>query len=434
MAVTTHSAGRTETHSAKPIVIALLLLSLVMPFYFYLGSMRIGGYRLVLLIFFLPAMFRWLSGEAGRILVIDYLAILFSFWMAASLLINHGIVARWQFTGILVIETLAPYFIARTMIRDLESFRYFVWWFFVIILALLPFAISENITGRPVLIDLFGKVMSVYADVQQDPRMGLERAQTSMPHPILFGVFCAPAFALSWFVLGPDGPKVQLRRPFVVFWAVFASLSSGAFMAIILQVMLIAWNWFMRNIKKKWNLLGILFGITYFIVEVGSDRTAFQIFATHLTFSSGSAWNRINIFNNATDDIWRSPIFGIGLSEWTRPHWLKSSVDNFWLLITMRYGLPALALILTMIWLLFRYIGHANLTGAHARARTGYLIAVFGISVAAVTVHIWDATYCLYMFLLGAGVWFIDADGTTDTAASDRTAQSKRREIRYTRF
>ena len=33
-------------------------------------------------------------------------------------------------------------------------------------------------------------------------RFGFERAQVLFEHPILFGVFCASALGLSWYVLG----------------------------------------------------------------------------------------------------------------------------------------------------------------------------------------------------------------------------------------
>jgi hypothetical protein len=74
------------------------------------------------------------------------------------------------------------------------------------------------------------------------------------------------------------------------------------------------------------------------------------------------------------------------------------------------------------------------LTGLYARARTGYLIAFSSLSIAAFTVHLWDATYCLFMFLLGCGMWFVDTDQTSDAGQTGEKIESGRRKIQYTRF
>ncbi len=416
-------------------LIAVLMLSLAMPFYFSLGGMKLSTYRLYLLAAAFPVLIGWLKGTAGPIRTADILIIIGSLWMAAALLLNHGIAAMWQFSGMLVVETLVPYLAARVLIRDYASFRTFVWWYFAIVLVLLPFAVFENLTGRPILLDLFRPIFRVYYDVNQEPRMGLERAQASFPHPILFGVFCSAAFALAWYVLGEGKGLIKRSlRPVVVGWAVFASLSSGAFMGILLQAFLITWDEILKAVKSRWTIFAIVFGILYAILELASNRNAFQIIATELTFSSGSAWNRIHIFNNAIDDVFRSPFFGIGLHEWTRPNWLRPSVDNFWLLMALRYGIPALTLFTLAIVSICWQAGRKPLEGAHARARTGYLIAFICLAISAFTVHLWEATYCLFMFILGSGVWFIDTDGREGEEQAEDEGPPPERRMRYTRF
>ncbi len=416
-------------------LIALLMLSFTMPFFFSIGGLKLSTYRIYLLAAALPVLIGWMKGDAGRIRSADILVIVASLWMAAALLINHGVADLWQFSGMLVVETLVPYLTARVLIRDYASFRAFVWWYFVIVLVLVPFAIFENLTGKPVLLDMLRPVFRVYYDVNQQPRMGLERAQVTFPHPILFGVFCSSAFALSWYVLNPNkGIFKRIVRSFVVGVAVFSSLSSGALLSIILQTFLITWDETLKSVKSRWTIFAAIFGTLYIILELASNRNAFQIIASELTFSAGTAWNRINIFNYAIDDVFRSPFFGIGLNEWTRPNWLLPSVDNFWLLMALRYGIPALILFALALVMICWQIGRRPLSGVYARARTGYLIAFISLAISAFTVHMWEATYCLFMFLMGCGVWFIDTDGAEgDAQASDADAPPDRA-IRYTRF
>ncbi|MGQ3489541.1 O-antigen ligase family protein [Roseovarius pacificus] len=436
MTLAEQSETQTAQQSPNRLLIALLMFSLVMPFFFYLGGLRLSMYRVYLLVFAVPVFVRWLAGVGGRIRTSDILVIIASFWMMAALFINHGVNSQLEFAGILVVETIVPYLAARVLIRDLVSFRTFVWWFFTIVMVLLPFAFYENLTGRPILMDFFRGIFKVYYNVNQEPRLGLERAQASMPHPILFGVFCAPAFALSWYVLSPEGKFFkQIRRPLVVGAAVFSSLSSGAFMGVLLQAFLIAWDEILKTIKTRWRIFALIFGLLYIVLELASNRNAFQIIATEFTFSPGTAWNRIHIFNNAIDDIFRNPLFGIGLGYWTRPDWLRASVDNYWLLVALRYGIPAWFLMTLSALVMCWTVGRARLTGLHARARTGYLIAFSSMIISAFTVHLWDATYCMFMFLLGAGAWFTDTDGTQDQGPeSDSVKPPGRRKIRYTRF
>ncbi len=431
----TKAVGAASAALPNQFLIILLIFSLVMPFFFFVGGLRLSMYRLYLIVMALPLLVRWLNGSAGNVRLPDILVLTASFWMTGSLIKNHGLAAQWQFTGILMVETLIPYFTARVLIRNLASFRVFARWYFGIILVMLPFALIENQTGDPVLTELFRGVLNVYRNVAQEPRLGLERAQVTMQHPILFGVFCAPAFALSWYVLNPEGSLFKkAQRPFVVGVAVFSSLSSGAFLSILLQSFLIAWDEVLKTIKNRWKIFAFIFGSLYLVLELASNRNAFQIIASELTFSAGSAWNRINIFRNAIDDIFRNPVFGLGLRDWTRPGWLRSSVDNFWLLVALRYGIPTWFLLTLSTLIICWKAATAPLTNEVSRARRGYLIAFIGMGISAFTVHLWDATYCIFMFLLGAGVWFSDPTCTQNDAEESGPHQTKRRAVRYTRF
>jgi len=431
----TRMTGAVAEASPNRLLIALFVVSLVMPFFIYLGGLRLSAYRIYLLVFMLTFVIRWLNGSSGRVRAPDILVIFTSLWMMVALFVNHGIIDYWDFAGILVIETVVPYLAARVLIRNLTSYQTFVRWYFLIVAILLPLALYENMTGKPILLDLFRGIIPTYFNINMEPRMGLERAQTTMPHPILFGVFCAPAFALSWYTLSPEGALFkQIRRPFVVGVAVFSSLSSGAFMGVMLQAFLIGWDEVLKSIRNRWKIFAILFAILYIALELASNRNAFQIIATELTFSKASAWNRIHTFNYAIDDVYSNPIFGLGQRDWTRPGWMKSSVDNFWLLVAMRYGiLPWCLLILSVVLICWK-AAVAPLSGIHARVRRGYLIAFISMIVTAFTVHMWDATYCVFMFLMGAGVWFSDPECTQDAETESNTPKSAKREIRYTRF
>ena len=84
-------------------------------------------------------------------------------------------------------------------------------------------------------------------------------------------------------------------------------------------------------------------------------------------------------------------------------------MDNFWLVLAVRHGLPAFlffaAAFLTITWRLGRY----PITDPKANAvRKGLLTSIIGVSIAICTVHLWNASYVFFIFLLGSGVWMFD--------------------------
>jgi hypothetical protein len=106
----------------------------------------------------------------------------------------------------------------------------------------------------------------------------------------------------------------------------------------------------------------------------------------------------------------RHPFLGIGLGDWTRPVWMSDSMDNFWLLIAMRYGLPAWAMLVALVLgLVVMAARRQGLPESWRRARHAWAFTLFGIAVAAATVHLWNALFVLFLFLIGAGAWLTDA-------------------------
>lgn len=114
----------------------------------------------------------------------------------------------------------------------------------------------------------------------------------------------------------------------------------------------------------------------------------------------------------------RNPAFGIGLNEWRRPFWQHATLDNFWLLITMRYGIPGFLLLAGTIAVSGLSIASAKgLTPEEANYRTGYLIALASGIVVLGTVHIWESPVAFFMAYIGAGAWFYNRAGTAAAVA-----------------
>ena len=138
-------------------------------------------------------------------------------------------------------------------------------------------------------------------------------------------------------------------------------------------------------------------------------------------------WGIVNIVDN--------PIFGIGFNEWVRHYWMSTSFDMFWLLPAMRHGIVVGALFIVLFFWVFFQTVYAKVSDPKIQAyRTGYLATLFGLFMAGWTVHYWDATLVLFMFLLSSGMWISDegtaAPNDPKTSPDDEVPLG----IRYSRF
>jgi O-antigen ligase len=245
-----------------------------------------------------------------------------------------------------------------------------------------------------------------------EPRMGLERTFGPFDHPILYGVFSASAISLAYFVLA-EGRLMNLKgmaKVIGVGLATFMSASAGPYVVLIMQGFVALWQRVLGHVKGRWAALFTMFAMMYIAIDLFSEKTPFHVFVNNFTFSRQSAYNRILIFEFGSAEVRRNPIFGIGLGDWERPAWMSDSMDNFWLVTAVRYGLPALVLLLALLLGIVWQVGQRkDLSPEWRRARHAWAFTLFGIAVAAATVHLWNALFVLFLFLLGAGAWLLDA-------------------------
>lgn len=295
---------------------------------------------------------------------------------------------------------------------------------------MLIFTIPEALTSVHFLHDTIAGIMGAPRAPFIEQRMGLERTFGPFDHPILYGVFSASAFSLAYFMIAEKrltnwGGMAQVIG---VALATFMSASGGPYVVMIMQGFVALWERVLGKIKGRWRMLFGLFALIYLGIDLLSNRSPFHVFVTHFTFSTHSAYNRILIFEYGTAEVWRNPLLGLGLGDWIRPVWMSDSMDNFWLLIAVRYGLPAWAMMVgLMIGMLWAVGQRRDLPEPWRRARHAWAFTLFGITVAAATVHLWNALFVLFIFLIGAGAWLLDAK--PDTVTSAKPVSSTRRLI-----
>ncbi len=418
------TTGGTRTRVAQParsaggkalsILVVLFLIGLLIPWKIYIGPMRMSGYRLVLIAAILPCLVMWITGRAGRIRLPDIAVILYPVWCGISLTVLHGFATAWQPAGILFLETAGTYFLARCMIRTADNFYAMAKVLFLIVVGLLPFAIFEALTQVNVAMKLFSSVMPSYPVSEADPRWGLRRVQAVFEHPILYGVCASSAVAMTFLVLGYGQSLV--KRSFktgIVAFAAFLSLSAGPITAVFAQLGLVAWDTVLRNNPLRWKLLLICVAAMWMLISAVSNQSVPAFYMTHFSFDPASAYFRLLIWEFGTNSVAHNPLFGTGLGEWLRPDWMPPSIDMFWLTHAVYYGLPAAFLIGVLFF--SAYLPVALKSGLPDRIlayKTAYLICMTGYFLVGWTVHFWNASYALFVFLIGSGLWILDYQET----------------------
>jgi len=413
-------AGKAESSEKLSALIVVFIIAVFTPAYFNLGSMALTPARVVMVLICIPVMLKFFGSIRWR--VSDVMMMGFTIWMALALL-DYGGIAKFQFIGITAVETLTPYFLARTMIRNQGQYNAFLRFMVPVIAVMLVHSAIQATTQIMVINDILKPFVHVYGPVPDsyEKRLGMMRAQGTFEHPILYGVLMALFYAPFFFLPRKDGQGISgIRRAAIAAGACFFSLSTGGWLGLVVQNGLMAWNWVLRNFAGRWKLLMALVVLAYIFVDMVSNRNPFQVFITYLTLNSETSYWRVLIFIYGMQNVWAHPFFGIGLGDWVRPYWMySSSVDNFWLLNTMRYGIPGFVFIAGLFLSVILQLARARIASDEIRAqRNAFLYTMVGCCLALCTVHIWGTTLYLVMFLLGSCSWMWELEGTADAATA----------------
>jgi hypothetical protein len=389
------------------ILLPAFILSLLIPMDMRVASLRLTPYLLIIAAMFLPWLFMWLGGKRTRRAAFDFTLLAFCGWAAVALILSVGLGNSIQTLGVHVLQTFGGYLAGRMLVTGPTSMRYMVRVTVLAILAMTPFTLLEAVTGQKLILKAAGLLGNALAPVDAGVRLGLHRAQGAFEHPILMGIFCASAMSIGFYSFRDRRFKLLrwIAAPLTSFNAVL-SLSTGALLSLNLQFGLMLWSRVLRTVRQRWAILAALVAVAYIAVDMVSTKTPFHVFVNYATFSSTSSYNRILIWEFGSAEAMRHPWFGIGLGDWTRPRYMSSSMDNFWLVQAVRYGMPALFLLVTTIVLILWRAGQRPFASEELRLmRRGIVFSLIATMVAISSVHLWNASYVWFMFLIGSAAW-----------------------------
>lgn len=423
--------------------VALYLAMIALPIHFNLGPLFMTGTRAVLLVTTIPLAIRLFSGQLGRVLPTDVLLLVYLLWALVSLSVNSPS-QTVSIGGSYILEVYGSYLLARNYIRTPEQFRAMCRGLFAVLIFTLPFAVYETQTGQAPIPSFINKLPVVYSwgdfyNFLAGRRLGLERSQVIFSHPIHYGLFCA---SLISFALVAYKDLISSTRRYIlallVALGVICSVSSGAILPMVLQIGLMLWAWALGRVRSRWIILIGIIAVCYVVVDMLSNRTPITVFLSYATLSADTAYARIYIFEWGMNNVWKNPILGIGMNDWERPYWKSASMDNFWLLTTVRYGIPGFLLLasayLWPVWVAMRRdFGDGGRVWQFRRA---WVFMQVGMILTLCTVDVWSTALSFTFFLLGGGIWLVSApsEAVVPEELISAVPGDEGRSPRYTRF
>jgi len=393
-------------------VILVLLNCLLIPrgVELQIGTIMIDSSRVVLAVFGLMAINKLLSGSiilhltAADLFIFVHVGI-----VAVSAVYHEGFGEGLESAIAVSVDMGLAYFVARAAIRNLQCYRYYVRVVLVIAAVSAVFGVAEMFTGHSIIRaayqTVFPKVGQVYLRTQ---RLGLYRATAAFRADILFGLYCMTAFALSvcmkpyQLTMRPGIYKVCLL---LCVLGVFASLSSGPWIAFGLCVFCLAYGWVMTGIRGRWKYLLFAVGVWLMFLSIVSNRGPVRLVIDYLTLNPLSGYVRLGMWESVwamMPEYW--PLGWGWKSGWPRLEWyIWESIDSFYAVLFVRSGIFAVISIVSfLVYSWYRLSNFVGRSGWAGEAK-GWVLGTVCLFVTAITVDIFGNLLFATYFLLGAG-------------------------------
>jgi hypothetical protein len=329
---------------------------------------------------------------------IDYIFLFFYTYMTVVFLLRSSEARVYQI-GLMVDATLC-YFIFRSLIIDIEDFRWFLR-HFVFLLALYAAVVAvERFAGQ----NLFILVGASASDMIRGDRI---RCIGSFRHPILLGTLGASFFPLYLGLFFDKASRIRsivgigLCLAIVVF-----SNSGGPLNAAAMG--LVGWLlWFKRREMKlvRRSIVGLLVFFAIFMkapIWYLPDKLA--------VITGGDGWHRSHLLEMAAHDIgkwWLAGMSGLETKDWFA-YTLHGGADitDQYIAFGLAAGLGALALFILLLVQSFKSLGTSLAlvrSGQEEDRKREFMLWGLGVMLAAHVVNWLGVCYFDQMYV----VWFM---------------------------
>jgi hypothetical protein len=424
--------GNPKSVTRPPLPILLfLILAIMVPIEFsvYVGPLFMTAsrtYLIILTFLILPHL-----GKL-KLQAFDWFFIAHVAWTCTAYLIIYPLSQAVEMAGSYALEFLVVYLAARIYFTNVQQMRRTVGFLFVMLVIAGLLAIPEAYTHTRFVHNIASNLTGISYRIDYDVRLGIMRAASLFEHPILYGIFCASLFSLVWFTSTPA--QRAWKAPLII-GATYFSASSAPFMILALQIAFIVIEWVSRDVKIRRDKVLAVFAASFFtFVQLFVGRGLVGIIAL-VALNPGTAYTRRAQWDYAIDDIMRNPWFGFIPGNYTRPFWLAASIDNWWLLMMMRAGIPSLLFIGLSALLLWIAIARRQTQDQDfILFRRGWGLMFLALVLGAATVTFFGKLQPLFAFYMGMGAALATFALPEQSDKKAATTETNPRTIRYTRF
>lgn len=383
--------------------------------FFKTGPLRIEPYRLLLIISFF-ALLKHKKNDGPLIILTCYVLL-----TSLSLCINHGFSSAIEAGGILYLETCISYSLGLCYVRNKQDHKTIFKIFSIMYLIISGPALIEFITGNKVIHNLFehltgNKQLAANLYTQEYMRLGFTRATAVFAHPILYAISATTIIPIILATNKID--KIKIHKLFFNIFgciiAIITAMTSTAISTLVLQQGLKKWYNINNKAIRKFIISLVL--LSMLIIQVGSNRGLIKFVAMSITLDPSTAYYRILQWEFSSDDIANNFFFGIGFNDFTHPSWFSSSIDSYWLLNILQFGVfSQIALILFFIKILMRTFKLQNSTELKELS-IAYRISIISVIFSGLTVDFFDRMQPILYFVLGSSAWLFDTSDSRQYA------------------
>ncbi len=395
------------------ILAILFALSIFIPveFHILLGSLRLETYRIILALALIYAFIN-INQILKKADIIDILLFFFTILASASLIYNHGLKDGIESSGILVIEILGAFYLARLAITTPKDYYKINMLFVTILAILLIFSLYEAFAQRRILHE-WAKAITGHDSLDYRLythhyiRMGIMRTTNMFAHPILYGTIGAIFFPFIVLLIFFKFKVSNFIKAVAVLIGMLSTLSSAPLLSIAFQGMTAVIARFWAGGKRFWFGFGFMALSGMILIDAISNRGFFKILISYMTFNANTGYYRLLQWKYTMDDIADHPLFGIGLNDWTRPQNLNNSIDSFWLLVTLQHGIIASAILFFVcLYAVFHMLNrlHKYHPATHWMVKS-WILAFMSLILIGFTVDYFGKIQPLFFFMLGAIGW-----------------------------
>lgn len=405
------SFQRSSASSARlPIALIIIPLCFLVPvdFSLYIGSLRLNAYRIGFIVFLPSIVHALLMSGRVQLRLFDWVVLAYASWLMISLMYHLGFAGGIESGGVLALETVAAFFLARAFLTDYDTIVRFTRYLIVLATIVAVILIIEMIAGQNLVRQLSTKLMGTYENLLEIGRFGMVRARGPFTHPIHAGIMAGGLLGFHWALC-----RSQTRRwlqAAVLGLGVFGSISSGPFLMLLSQMALLLYQDISKRLSmpRPWYVLTVTAIAFMTFLQIASNRGAVLFLVQNLAFNAWNGYYRMLQWEYAGAEVMRNPLWGIGFGEWARPRWMmmNTSIDSFWLATSLQYGLPSTILLVVAIVLIWRAVLPAHRQRVNARLQSLSLSWFFVMTAwifVGITVHFWAQTYVFFFLVLGIG-------------------------------